>query len=199
MVAAFFLDISQFSFALSLSDTYPSKHDCLLPRTWWVVGLEASTLLAKVVSLLRRRYLFIMTWPLPWPNIHLPSFVLVCPRTITSHTYVISSRVSVFSLAKEHTPDASTSGTPQHLLHVAPCPPRSTMWWRSYDGDFLWGFERELSYLLFPVLYKLLKDSGCSTFWIFNSQESIRRALPYFRKLPLAVFLVSRTFSPSTS
>ena len=43
------------------------------------------------------------------------------------HTYVISSRVGVFSPAKEHAPDASTSGTPQHLLRTAPCPPRSTM------------------------------------------------------------------------
>ena len=43
------------------------------------------------------------------------------------HTYVISSRVGVFSPAKEHAPDASTSGTPQHLLRTAPYPPRSTM------------------------------------------------------------------------
>ena len=43
------------------------------------------------------------------------------------HTYVISSRVGVFSPAKEHAPHASASGTPQHLLRTAPYPPRSTM------------------------------------------------------------------------
>ena len=82
VVVAFFLDISQFSVVSSLSSAYPSKHDCLLPSTWWVVGLYASTLLVEVESLLRQRHLLIMTWPLPWPNIYLPLFVLIYPRTI---------------------------------------------------------------------------------------------------------------------
>ena len=43
----------------------------------------------------------------------------------TSHTYVISSRVGVFSPANEYAPDASAFGTPQHLLCTTPYPPHS--------------------------------------------------------------------------
>ena len=100
-----------------------------------------------------------------------------------SHSYVISFCAGVFSIAKRHAPDASTSRMLQHLLHMAPYPPpRSTVWWRSYGGEILWWFGRELSRLLFPFLYILLEDFGCSTFCIFNSQEPVRGALPHFRK-----------------
>ena len=85
------------------------------------------------------------------------------------HSYVISFCAGVFSTAKRHTPDASASGTLPHLFHSALYPLRSMVWWRSYDGEILWGFGMELSRLLFPSLYILLEDSSCSTFYIFNS------------------------------
>ena len=47
VVVAFFSNISQLSFVLSLSDVYPSKHDCLLPYSWWMVGPLTSTLLSR--------------------------------------------------------------------------------------------------------------------------------------------------------
>ena len=83
--------------------------------------------------------------------------------------FVISFCAGVFSTAKRHALDALASGTLPHLFHSALCPLRSMVWWRSYDGEILWGFGMELSHLLFPSLYILLKDSSCSTFYIFNS------------------------------
>ena len=47
MVVAFLSDISQLSFVTSLSDVYPSKHECLLPCFWWMVGSLTSTLLSR--------------------------------------------------------------------------------------------------------------------------------------------------------
>ena len=88
----------------------------------------------------------------------------------SSHACVISSRIGIFSSTKEYTPDASVTGTLQHLLHMTPCPPYSTVWWRSCGGDFLWVFEKELSHLLF---LPLCEETRCPNFWIFNAQESI--------------------------
>ena len=51
----------------------------------------------------------------------------------------------------------------------------------------------------FPSLYTLLEDSSYSTFYIFNSQASVRGALPHFHKLPLVFLLNFRTFSSSAS
>ena len=103
-----------------------------------------------------------------------------------SHSYVISFYASIFSTAKRHAPNSLASGTLHHLFLTTPCLPRSTVWWRSYSG---------ISRLLFPSLYILLEDSSYSTFFIFNSQEPVRRALLYFRKLPLAFLLKFRTSS----
>ena len=82
VVATFFSDISQLSFILSFPDVCPYEHDCLLPSTWWVVGLLAFTLLAEEVMFLGQCPLLIITWSLPRPNICLPSLVPVCPRVI---------------------------------------------------------------------------------------------------------------------
>ena len=101
-----------------------------------------------------------------------------------SHSYVISFYASIFSTAKRHAPNSLASGMLHHLFLTRPCLPRSTVWWRSYSGKILLGFGRKLSRLLFPSLYILLEDSSYSTFFIFNSQEPVRRALLYFRKLP---------------
>ena len=57
---------------------------------------------------------------------------------------------------------------------------------------FFVGIQAGTLLLTFPTPIE-----GCSTFWIFNSQESVWGALPYFRKLPLAIFLISRTLSSS--
>ena len=119
------------------------------------------------------------------------------PGNCPPHSYVISFCAGVFSTAERHTPDTLASGMLQHLFHLVPCPLCPVVWWRSCDGEILWGFGRELSRLIFPSLYILLKDFGCSTFCIFNSQELVQGALLYFRKLPLASLLKFRTFSSS--
>jgi len=121
------------------------------------------------------------------------------PSDCFPHTYVISFCVGVFSTAKRHALDASTSRMLQHLFHSAPCPPCPTVWWRSYGGEILWGFGWELSRSLFPSLYILLEDSCRSTFCIFNSQELVWGALLHFHKLPLAFLLKFKTFSSSAS
>ena len=117
-----------------------------------------------------------------------------CP----SHSYVTSFCTGVFLVANRHASDVLAFGTLQHLLQMASCPPRSMVWWKSYGGETLWGFGWELSRLLFLPLYILLENSDCSTFCIFNSQESVRGALLYFRKLPLVLLLSSRIPSSLT-
>ena len=117
----------------------------------------------------------------------------------TFHTYVISSRVGVFSPAKEYAPDASAFGTPQHLLCTIPYLPRSMVWWRSYGGDFFYGdlSSNFPAYFSHPYI-RLLEESECPTFWIFNSQESVWGAFSYFHRLPLAFLLFSKILSSST-
>ena len=68
LVAVFFPDISQFYIDSLLFETYPPKHSCPLPSTWWVVGFQAATQLAEEGWLLGQHHLFIMIRPLPRPN-----------------------------------------------------------------------------------------------------------------------------------
>ena len=128
--------------------------------------------LAEEVLLLEQHFQFLMTKLLP-RTINLHAFISI----YLSLDYLMSSGTAhglipvsgPFIPTKRHALDALASGTLPHLFHSALCPLRSMVWWRSYDGEILWGFGMELSHLLFPSLYILLKDSSCSTFYIFNS------------------------------
>ena len=193
MVAAFFLDISQFSVDSPLSKAYPpSKHDCPLPSTCWVDGLQASILFLEEIFLLEQHHLLAFTntclssgslasssvahgpIPLSKPFIPIiaPHSVISFPREkngvstlryCTSHTYNISTCVSVFSLA------ISTLLTLRHLgrfsnysaWHPVPnvlrCDENLTVEisYRDSSGNFP---------AYFPLLYKMLEESRCPTF-----------------------------------
>ena len=160
MVAAFFSDISQLLFVLSLSDVYPYQHDCLLSCPWWRVQFLMTILLSRPIN----RYTLVSIYlslgyftssntahdPIP---IFRPFFLTSLLKfhsfatwkkggfwffgDFPSHFYVVSFYAGVFSTAKGHASDPSAFETLQHLLHTAPCPPCSLVWWRSYNGEIL--------------------------------------------------------------
>ena len=220
MVTTFFPDISQFSVDSLLSEAYPPKHGCPLPSTWWVVRLQASTLLAEEGWLLGQHHLFIMTRSLPWPN-KLLTFIKTCPSSgsLTSlgaaygpislfdpftsiiapwillflssrksrvsilgyrtfRAYDISLRVGVFSPAMGMLLTLRQLGC--FSIYSARCLVPHIL--RYDENHTVEIFSRDSSGnfpAYFPLLYKLLKESKCPTFWIFNSQEPVRGALSH--------------------
>ena len=78
-----------FSVDSLLSEAHPPKHGCLLPSTCWVIGLQASTLLAEEGWLLERHHLLVVTCPLPQPN-----NLLAFTNTCLSSGFLTSSSVA---------------------------------------------------------------------------------------------------------
>ena len=96
----------------------------------------------------------------------------------TSHTYDISTRVSVFSpvismlLTLRHLGRFSIYSVRRPVPHVLRCDENLTM-------EIFYRDSSENFPAYFPLLYKLLEESKCPTFWIFNSQKLVWGALSH--------------------